>query len=354
LLSLDDIQSAISLTESVSDVALMLATASEKVTMTASSTSRRLLSTLIATAFSVTLATSAFAADQITLRIGDQKGGNRSLLEAAGLTKDLPYKIQWSEFPAAAPILEAINAGALDVGHTGDLAFLTVFANGSPIKAIGGVRANADTQAILVRNDSPIKTAADLKGKRLAGTRGGWGQFLIDATLEKAGYKISDATFAPLGPVDAKIALVAGSIDGWAVWEPYVSYAVLKDNARVVADGAGLTPTLTFIIASDQAIATKREAIADFLRRLDKARNWSREHIEDYAKNTAELTKLPEDVLVRAYKAQDTRPIAIDDGVVKEFQEASDRATRYGILSKQVDVNKAVDRSFTQAAPASN
>jgi sulfonate transport system substrate-binding protein len=332
----------------------MLATASEKVTMTASSTSRRLLSTLIATAFSVTLATSAFAADQITLRIGDQKGGNRSLLEAAGLTKDLPYKIQWSEFPAAAPILEAINAGALDVGHTGDLAFLTVFANGSPIKAIGGVRANADTQAILVRNDSPIKTAADLKGKRLAGTRGGWGQFLIDATLEKAGYKISDATFAPLGPVDAKIALVAGSIDGWAVWEPYVSYAVLKDNARVVADGAGLTPTLTFIIASDQAIATKREAIADFLRRLDKARNWSREHIEDYAKNTAELTKLPEDVLVRAYKAQDTRPIAIDDGVVKEFQEASDRATRYGILSKQVDVNKAVDRSFTQAAPASN
>ncbi|KAA0078741.1 ABC transporter substrate-binding protein [Tardiphaga sp. P9-11] len=322
--------------------------------MTASSTSRRLLSTLIATAFSAALATSAFAADQITLRIGDQKGGNRSLLEAAGLTKDLPYKIQWSEFPAAAPILEAINAGALDVGHTGDLAFLTVFANGSPIKAIGGVRANADTQAILVRQDSPIKTAADLKGKRLAGTRGGWGQFLIDATLEKAGYKITDATFAPLGPVDAKIALVAGSIDGWAVWEPYVSYAVLKDNARVVADGAGLTPTLTFIIASDQAIATKREAIADFLRRLDKARNWSREHIEDYAKNTAELTKLPEDVLVRAYKAQDTRPIAIDDGVVKEFQEASDRATRYGILSKQVDVNKAVDRSFTQAAPASN
>lgn len=323
-------------------------------TMTASSTPRRLLSTLIATAFSAALATSAFAADQITLRIGDQKGGNRSLLEAAGLTKDLPYKIQWSEFPAAAPILEAINAGALDVGHTGDLAFLSVYANGSPIKAIGGVRANADTQAILVRNDSPIKTAADLKGKRLAGTRGGWGQFLIDATLEKAGYKITDATFAPLGPVDAKIALVAGSIDGWAVWEPYVSYAVLKDNARVVADGAGLTPTLTFIIASDQAIATKREAISDFLRRLDKARNWSREHIEDYAKNTAELTKLPEDVLVRAYKAQDTRPIAIDDGVVKEFQEASDRATRYGILSKQVDVSKAVDRSFTQATPASN
>ena len=306
------------------------------------------LSTLLAIAVSAILSTSAFAADPVTLRIGDQKGGNRSLLEASGLAKDLPYKIVWSEFPAAAPILEALNAGALDVGHTGDLAFLSIYAAGSPIKAIGGVRANADTQAILVRNDSPIKTAADLKGKRLAGTRGGWGQFLIDATLEKAGHKITDATFAPLGPVDAKIALVAGSIDGWAVWEPYVSYAVLKYNARVVADGAGLTPTLTFIIASDQAIASKREAIADFLNRLNRARTWSRENVEAYAKNTSELTKLPEDVLLRAYKAQDTRPIAIDDGVVKEFQEASDRATRYGILGKPVDVSKAVDRSFTQ------
>src|SRR4051812_24497427 len=225
--------------------------------------SRRLIAGLAAITIGAAMSSSAFAADQVVLRVGDQKGGNRSLLDIAGLANDLPYKIQWSEFPAAAPILEALNAGALDVGYTGDLAFLSVFANGAPIKAIGGVRANADTQAILVRNDSPIRTAADLKGKRLAGTRGGWGQFLIDATLEKSGYKFTDATFAPLGPVDAKIALVAGSIDGWAVWEPYVSYAVLKDNARVVADGAGLTPTLTFIIASDQAIATKREAIAD-------------------------------------------------------------------------------------------
>jgi hypothetical protein len=102
--------------------------------------------------------------------------------------------------PAAAPILEALNAGALDVGYTGDLAFLTVYAAGAPIKAIGGTRADARTQAILVRKDSPIETVADLKGKRLAGTRGGWGQFLIDATLEKAGYKTADATFAPLGP----------------------------------------------------------------------------------------------------------------------------------------------------------
>src|ERR1700748_2859494 len=264
------------------------------------------------------IASSALAADVVTLRVGDQKGGNRALLEIAGLAKDLPYKIEWSEFPAAAPILEALNAGALDFGYTGDLAFLTVSATGAPIKAIGGTRSDARTQAILVRNDSPIKSLADLKGKRLAGTRGGWGQFLIDATLEKAGNEINDAPFAPLGPVDAKIALVAGSIDGWAVWEPYVSYATLKDNARIVADGEGLTPTITFYVASDQAIATKRAAVQDLVQRLHKARLWSLDHIGEYAKATAELTKLPEDVLLRGYTAQRTSPIVIDAGVVRE------------------------------------
>jgi sulfonate transport system substrate-binding protein len=309
---------------------------------------------LFGAAVGFAITASALAADAITLRVGDQKGGNRSLLEIAGLANDLPYKIEWSEFPAAAPILEALNAGALDVGYTGDLSFLTVYAAGAPIKAIGGTRSDARTQAILVRKDSPIRTAADLRGKRLAGTRGGWGQFLIDATLEKAGYKTEDAVFAPLGPVDAKIALVAGSIDAWAVWEPYVSYATLKDNARIVADGEGLTPTITFLVASDQAIATKRAAVQDLVQRLNKARLWSLDHLAEYAKSTAELTKLPEDVLLSAYTAQRTSPIVIDAAVVREVQEASDRATRYGILSKSLDVSQAVDRSFTAAAAGSN
>jgi sulfonate transport system substrate-binding protein len=306
---------------------------------------------LLGAALGFAIVASALAADTVTLRVGDQKGGNRSLLEIAGLARDLPYRIEWSEFPAAAPILEALNAGALDVGYTGDLAFLTVYAAGAPIKAIGGTRADARTQAILVRQDSPIRTAADLKGKRLAGTRGGWGQFLIDATLEQAGHGIDDARFAPLGPVDAKIALLAGSIDGWAVWEPYVSYATIRDHARVVANGEGLTPTITFLVASEQAIATKRAAVQDLVRRLNKARLWSLDHLAEYARATAALTGLPEDVLLSAYTAQRTSPIVIDADVVRQVQEASDRATRYGILAKTLDVGKAVDRSFT-AAPA--
>ena len=77
---------------------------------------RNLGATLFGVALSFAITASALAAEPITLRVGDQKGGNRSLLEISGYAKDLPYKIEWSEFPAAAPILEALNAGALDVG----------------------------------------------------------------------------------------------------------------------------------------------------------------------------------------------------------------------------------------------
>jgi sulfonate transport system substrate-binding protein len=125
---------------------------------------RGLAALLCAAAVSLGSGAATYSADTVVLRVGDQKG--RSLLEISGLAGDLPYKIEWSEFPAAAPILEALNAGALDVGYTGDLAFLSVYAAGAPIKAIGDTRSDAKTQAILVRSDSPIKTAADLKGKR--------------------------------------------------------------------------------------------------------------------------------------------------------------------------------------------
>ena len=100
-----------------------------------------------------------------------------------------------------------------------------------------------------------------------------------------------------------------------------MSYATLKDNARIVANGEGLTPTVTFIVASDHAIATKRAAVQDLVQRLNKARLWSLDHLGEYAKNTAELTRLPEDVLLSAYTAQRTCPIVIDDNIVNEVQE---------------------------------
>src|SRR6202048_3433575 len=99
----------------------------------------------------------ASAAAQITLRVGDQKGNSQAVMEAAGVLTDVPYKIEWKEFPAAAPLLEALSAGAIDTGLVGDAPFTFAAAANVPVKAIAAVRQSRDGLAILVRKESPIR-----------------------------------------------------------------------------------------------------------------------------------------------------------------------------------------------------
>ncbi|HCC7730706.1 TPA: ABC transporter substrate-binding protein, partial [Klebsiella pneumoniae] len=110
----------------------------------------------------------ATAQERLTLRIADQKGGMRSQLEAANALQNLPYDIKWAEFPAAAPLAEALNAGAVDAGIIGDAPLLFALANGAPVKAIAVDKSNPAGTAVLVSPGSTLKSGADLKGKRIA------------------------------------------------------------------------------------------------------------------------------------------------------------------------------------------
>ncbi|MEC5122687.1 aliphatic sulfonates ABC transporter substrate-binding protein, partial [Klebsiella pneumoniae] len=107
----------------------------------------------------------ATAQERLTLRIADQKGGMRSQLEAANALQNLPYDIKWAEFPAAAPLAEALNAGAVDAGIIGDAPLLFALANGAPVKAIAVDKSNPAGTAVLVSPGSTLKSGADLKGR---------------------------------------------------------------------------------------------------------------------------------------------------------------------------------------------
>src|ERR1700720_4470510 len=115
------------------------------------------------------------ASAQTTLRIGDQKGNAQAVMEAAGVLKDVPYKIEWKEFAAAAPLLEALGAAAIDVGLVGDAPFTFAAAANVPAKAIAAIRQSRDGLAILVPENSPIKSLDDLRGKKIATGRGSVG-----------------------------------------------------------------------------------------------------------------------------------------------------------------------------------
>src|SRR5258708_19021867 len=98
----------------------------------------------------------ASAIAQTTLRVGDQKGNSQAVMEAAGVLKDVPYKIEWKEFPAAAPLLEALGAGAIETGLVGDAPFTFAAAANVPAKAIGAIRQSGEGLAVLSPPQSHI------------------------------------------------------------------------------------------------------------------------------------------------------------------------------------------------------
>lgn len=181
-------------------------------------------------------------AAQPTLIVGDQRGGARALLEAAGELDDVPYGIKWALFPAASPLLEALDAGAVDIGGVGGAPFAFAYASGAHIKAVTAYRrsgsAAGKASAIVVRKGSPIRTLADLKGKRVATVRGSAGQDLVLRLLEREHIDPRSVRWTYLSNGEAKAALGTGSIDAWSTWGSYVGIAVLEDGDHILADGA--------------------------------------------------------------------------------------------------------------------
>jgi sulfonate transport system substrate-binding protein len=289
----------------------------------------------------------AFA--QTTLRVGDQKGNSQAVMEAAGVLKDVPYKIEWKEFPAAAPLLEALSAGAIETGLVGDAPFTFAAASNVPVKAIAAIRQSREGLAVLVPEKSAIQSFDELRGKKIATGRGSIGHQLILAALESKGWKASDVQIAFLAPSDAKIAYMQGSVDAWSTWEPYVSQEEVLFKSRRVITADGLTPGLSFQVASPQAIRDKREALQDFVRRLAAARAWSLGNVNSYAETWGKLMNIPTAVALNWLARAKIRLALIDDSVVADEQKTIDLYFRSGLISRKLDASDVVDRSFAEA-----
>lgn len=282
----------------------------------------------------------------LTLRVGDQQLQARGMLEASGQLKDVPYQIEWLNFPAAQPLGEALNAGAVDLGGLGDAPSIFAYAAGAKVRIVAATRSTPEDLAILVPAGSPIKTPADLKGKHIATTRGSIGHYLAVATLERAGIPLSAVTFHFLNPADSGAALSSGSVDAWSTWDPYVALAEIKRGERAIANGIGLSAGLSFELATTDALQTKRAEIADFLKRLAAAQRWALAHPDEVAAIQSRVTGLPVDVLKVVYQRGQIRPVPIDADVIAAQQKTADLYVRAGVIKARLDVAPSFDRQF--------
>jgi sulfonate transport system substrate-binding protein len=300
---------------------------------------------------SAALALAPFGANaaQTVLKMGDQRGNVRAVMQAAGVLSDLPYDLVWSEFAAAAPLIEAVNAGAIDGGNVGDAPFTFGFAAGVPMKAIATSRSSQQGTAILVRGDSPAHSFADLKGKKIATGRGSIGHFLILSAMKRDGLPPDAIKLVFLLPADAKAALAAGSIDAWSTWEPYTSQVEVLEGGRQVLNGQGLTPGLGYHVASDAAIAGKRTALEDFVTRVAIARKWAAANPDQYAEFWAKLMGFPVDVPKNWFNRTSVAIVPVDTAVIAGEQQVIDLYADAGLLTKRFDAATAFDPSFNAA-----
>lgn len=287
---------------------------------------------------------------QPVLRIGDQKGGAQALMRAAGELDDVPYRIEWAQFPAASPLLEALGAGAIDVGGVGGAPFAFAIASGAKIRAVFAYRPQGAeigrASAIIVPKNSPIRSLGQLKGRKLATVRGSAGQDLALRLIEKAGLAPSDIRWTYLDNSSAKAALGTGAVDAWSTWGSYIGIAVMENGDRILADARGLPSQVGFFAASDAAVAGKRVILGDFLARLNRARHWAVSHPDAYAGALAKETGLPFNVARFSISAYLGTAQPIDEALVREQADIFARYQRAGIIPRLPDIHTAYDPSF--------
>ncbi len=278
-----------------------------------------------------------------TVRIGFQKYGKLVLLKGKGSLeeklKPLGYKVTWTEFPSGPPLLEALNVGAIDFGVTGETPPIFAQAAGAPLVYLAYDPPAPQGEAILVAKDSPLKSVADLKGKKVALNKGSNVHYLLVEALRKAGVKYTDIQPVFLAPADALAAFTRGSVDAWVIWDPYEAAAEASTGARILADGTGVVTNYQFYLSSKSFVARDGKAVDVVLEALNEADDWTKNNIEAVAEQLSPSVGLPAAVLAVSLKREAYGILPINDAVIASQQRIADTFFGLGLLPKAITVS---------------
>ena len=279
------------------------------------------------------------------LRIGFQKGSlNLALLKSYGLLEQrLPStRIQWTEFPAGPQLLEALALGSVDLGATGDAPPVFAQAAGKDVVYVGAEPPKPDSSALLVKPDSPLKTLADLRGRRIALQRGSSAHFLTVQAVKRAGLGWADIQPVYLPPADARAAFERGSVDAWAVWDPYYAAAEISGELRTLATSRGLTNNNTFYLAS-RALAQQPALVKTIFQALTDIDARARADRRDAVQRYAEFAGLPPATVLRMVERRGAAPVGpMTPALVNDQQQVADAFAELGLIPRPIRVADAV------------
>src|ERR1700744_3596030 len=277
------------------------------------------------------------------VHIGYQKYGKLVLLKGRGTLeeklKPLGYGVAWTEFPSGPPLLEALNVGSIDFGVAGETPPIFAQAAGAPLVYLAYDPPAPQGEAILVPKDSPIKSVAELKGKKVALNKGSNVHYLLVRALENAGLKYSDITPVFLAPSDALAAFGRGAIDAWVIWDPYEAAAEASTGARILADGTGLVANYQFYFSSKDFLANNGKAVDVVLDALNEVDDWAKDNIEGVAEQLSPSVGLPPAVLAASLRRESYGIKPISNDVIASQQHIADTFFQLGLVPKAITVS---------------
>ncbi len=305
-----------------------------------------LLSAAAAGAIAAAIPNFAQAQDKKTLRIGYQKYGTLTILKGRGtLEKRLAshgIDVKWTEFPAGPVLLEGLNVGSLDFGTVGEAPPIFAQAAGANLVYVANEPAAPLSEAILVPKGSPLKTVADLKGKKIALNKGSNVHYLLVKALEKAGLAYTDVETIFLPPSDARAAFERGSVDAWVIWDPFLAAAEKQIGARILADGRGLVSNHQFFLATRPYAEKNPEIIKILIDELDQVDQWSRHNLTQAAAILSAQIGLAPAIVELAAQRYSYGVTPITQAVIEEQQKIADAFASLKLIPKKISVSSAL------------
>lgn len=306
-------------------------------------TLRRSLVALFAAAISFGAITHAQAE---TLRIGYQKYGTLVLLKAKGtLEKRLAeqgVEVKWTEFPGGPQLLEGLNVGSVDFGVTGETPPVFAQAAGADLLYVAHEPPAPSGEAILVPKDSPIKSVAELKGKKVVLNKGSNVHYLLVRALEDAGLKYSDITPVYLPPADARAAFERGSVDAWVIWDPFQSAAEKQLQARSLRDGTGLVDNHQFYLATRTYAEQHPQVIGTLVEEIRGVGEWVKGNLDEATSQVAPLIGLSPEITRQAVERQGYGAQFITPEVVEAQQKIADTFTELKLIPKKLTIRDVI------------
>jgi sulfonate transport system substrate-binding protein len=292
-----------------------------------------------------------------TLRIGFQKSASLLTLQksSGSLEKRLAplgVAVKWVEFPAGPQLLEGLNVGAVDVGFVGEAPPIFAQAAGARFVYIGFDPAAPEAEAIVVPKDSPVKSVADLKGKKVALNKGSNVHYLIVKALEKQGLKLTDVQPVYLPPADARAAFERGAVDAWVIWDPFLAAVEKQSGARLLVDGKGIVNNYAYYLA-ERGYAEKQPQVIQALFDDTQAQAaWLNANIKAAAAVIAPLQGLEPEVVEKSLTRYQFGVKPLTPAVAAEQQKIADSFHALGLIPKPIRVADALPAAAPKLAEA--